>query len=44
MCAGTPLYLKNMLGKGYRINMVCEKENVQKVKKLMKIVVPGSIF
>lgn len=44
MCAGTPLQLKHMLGKGYRINMVCDKEMVDKVKQLMAKVVPASIF
>ena len=33
-----------MLGKGYRVNMVCDKENVQTVKKLMKSVVPDCKF
>ena len=23
-CVGTPLYLKNTFGDGYRINMICE--------------------
>ncbi len=27
-CVGTPLQLKNMLGNGYRISMICEKQNV----------------
>ena len=25
-CVGTPLYLKNTFGDGYRINMICEQE------------------
>lgn len=24
-CVGTPLQLKKMLGKGYRLNMICDK-------------------
>jgi ABC-type multidrug transport system ATPase subunit len=24
-CVGTPLQLKNMLGNGYRISMICDK-------------------
>lgn len=43
-CAGTPLQLKNMLGKGYRINMICDKENVLKVKQLMSLAMPNGIF
>ena len=43
-CSGTPQQLKNMLGKGYRINMVCDKENLQRVKSLMKTVIPSGIF
>ena len=27
-CVGTPLQLKNMLGNGYRISMICDKQNV----------------
>lgn len=27
-CTGTPLQLKNMLGKGYRVSMVTQKSNV----------------
>jgi len=27
-CVGSPLQLKNMIGKGYRIQMICEKEDV----------------
>lgn len=41
-CYGTPLQLKNMLGKGYRVSMVTEKRNVNQVKMLMKEVVPSS--
>jgi ABC-type multidrug transport system ATPase subunit len=43
-CAGTPLQLKNMLGKGYRINMICEKQNVKTVKELMKTAMPNGMF
>lgn len=43
-CFGTPLQLKNMLGKGYRVSMVTEKQHVNQVKALMKEVVPSSEF
>jgi ABC-type multidrug transport system ATPase subunit len=43
-CAGTPLQLKNMLGKGYRINMICDKQNVPAVKELMNKAMPNGIF
>lgn len=43
-CSGTPLQLKNMLGKGYRVSMVTEKHNVNQVKALMKEVVPSCEF
>lgn len=43
-CSGTPLQLKNMLGKGYRVSMVTEKHNVNQVKALMKEVVPSCDF
>jgi hypothetical protein len=33
-----------MLGKGYRINMICDKQNVQAVKELMKTAMPNGIF
>ena len=34
-CVGSPLQLKNMLGKGYRVSMICDKSNVGQVKFLM---------
>lgn len=43
-CVGTPLQLKNLLGKGYRVNIVCNKKDVNTVKNLMKTVVPSSEF
>ena len=43
-CTGTPLQLKNMLGKGYRISMIAAKSDVNQVKMLMKEVVPSSDF
>lgn len=43
-CTGTPLQLKNVFGKGYRISMVTEKKNVNRVKDLMKQVAPSCEF
>lgn len=43
-CTGTPLQLKNMLGKGYRISMVTSKQDVNVVKSLMKEVAPSCEF
>lgn len=43
-CTGTPLQLKNMLGKGYRISMVTQKQDVNIVKNLMKEVAPNCEF
>lgn len=33
-CVGTPLQLKNLLGKGYRVSLVCNKKNLGQVKAL----------
>jgi ABC-type multidrug transport system ATPase subunit len=35
-CVGTPLQLKNLLGKGYRVSLVCNKKNINQVKALVK--------
>ena len=43
-CTGTPLQLKNQFGKGYRISMICDKQNLGVVKSLMAKVVPNSVF
>jgi ABC-type multidrug transport system ATPase subunit len=43
-CVGTPLQLKNMIGKGYRISMICEKQDVARVKSLMQTVLPHGHF
>lgn len=43
-CVGTPLQLKNLLGKGYRVNIVCNKRDVGLVKTHMKSIVPSSEF
>jgi len=34
-CVGTPLYLKNTFGDGYRINMICEQDDSKKVISLV---------
>lgn len=43
-CTGTPLQLKNMLGKGYRVSMICEQKDIAHVKLLMKEIVPSCEF
>jgi ABC-type multidrug transport system ATPase subunit len=43
-CVGTPLQLKNLLGKGYRVSLVCNKKHINLVKNLFKTVVPSSEF
>ena len=43
-CTGTPLQLKNMLGKGYRVSMICEQKDIGQVRALMKEVVPNCEF
>lgn len=43
-CVGTPQQLKNMHGKGYRVSMICQKEHVLEVKKIVEKVVPSSLF
>ena len=43
-CVGTPLQLKNLLGKGYRVSMVCNRKQINLVKTLFKTVVPSSEF
>ena len=43
-CVGTPLQLKNLLGKGYRVSLVCNKQHISLVKSLFKIIVPSSEF
>ena len=41
-CVGSPQQLKNMHGKGYRVSMICEKSNLNQVKKIVEKVVPSS--
>ena len=43
-CVGSPQQLKNMHGKGYRVSMICEKSNLNQVKKIVEKVVPSSQF
>jgi ABC-type multidrug transport system ATPase subunit len=43
-CIGTTLKLKNLLGKGYRVNIVCNKKDVSLVKTLFKKLVPSSEY
>lgn len=35
-CVGSPLELKKMLGKGYRISMICKQQHVKQVLNLVK--------
>jgi|TARA_B110000285_G_scaffold99327_1_gene113142 ABC-type multidrug transport system ATPase subunit len=41
-CVGTPLNMKNTFGDGYRVSMVCEQGNEQRVKDCMEIIAPSS--
>lgn len=43
-CVGTPLNLKNTYGDGYRINIVCETGNENKVILLMDRIAPSNKF
>lgn len=43
-CVGSPLELKKMLGKGYRISMICKKGDVKQVLGLASQVMPSSTF
>ena len=41
-CVGTPLYLKNTYGDGYRVTMVCEPGNEKRVMELMDQIAPAN--
>ena len=41
-CVGTPLFLKNQFGDGYRVNIVCDPTNVDKVLELMNKAMPSA--
>ena len=41
-CVGTPLYLKNTYGDGYRISLVCDPGNEQLILNLMSLISPSS--
>lgn len=41
-CVGTPLYLKNTYGEGYRVALVCEPGNEQNIINLMQKIAPSS--
>lgn len=41
-CVGTPLYLKNAFGDGYRISFVCELGNEQRIIELMDFIAPSN--
>ena len=41
-CVGTPLYLKNTFGDGYRITLVIDAGNEKKIIDLMDIIAPSN--
>lgn len=41
-CVGTPLFLKNNFGDGYRVNIVSEQGNEQKIIELMDFIAPSN--
>lgn len=41
-CVGTPLYLKNTFGDGYRINMICEQDDSKEVISLVQKLIPSA--
>ncbi len=41
-CIGTPLFLKNHYGEGYRLSLVTEPNKAQEVERLVRQLVPGA--
>lgn len=41
-CIGTPLYLKNTFGDGYRITLVCDTGSQERVINLMNKIAPSN--
>ncbi len=41
-CVGTPLFLKNHYGQGYRLSLVAETGKVAEVEDLLPKLVPGA--
>ena len=41
-CVGTPLYLKNKFGDGYKVNLVCNPGNEQKIIDLINFIAPSN--
>lgn len=41
-CVGTPLYLKNAFGDGYRITLVCDAGKQQRIIELMDFIAPSN--
>ena len=41
-CVGSPLYLKNTFGDGYRITFVCESGQERRVIELMDFIAPSN--
>lgn len=41
-CVGTPLYLKNTYGDGYRISLVCEPGAERRIVELMDFIAPSN--
>ena len=41
-CVGSPLYLKNTFGDGYRITLVCDPGNERRIIELMDFIAPSN--
>ncbi len=41
-CVGTPLFLKNTYGDGYRISLVCEPGAEDRIIELMNFIAPSN--
>lgn len=41
-CVGTPLYLKNTFGDGYRITLVCNSGSEERIVELMDFIAPSN--
>ena len=41
-CVGTPLFLKNNYGEGYRLSLVADPSKVPEVESLVQKLIPGA--
>ena len=41
-CVGTPLFLKNHYGEGYRLSLVTETNYIKEVERLVQQLIPGA--